>query len=94
MIKRVVCSRSTTTLNNLWILHCVYGQHSQAEPLQTRALAIKEELLGLRERALGPSHPEVEKMPEGLANVLRKLGRADEAISLELRAKNFRAKRS
>jgi hypothetical protein len=34
-----------STLNNLGILHCVYRQHAQAEPLLTRALAIKEELL-------------------------------------------------
>lgn len=33
------------TLNNLGILHCVNRQHAQAEPLLTRALAIKEELL-------------------------------------------------
>jgi hypothetical protein len=33
-------------------------------------------------------------MLEDLANALRKIGRADEAISLELRAKTFRAKRS
>ena len=32
--------------------------------------------------------------PEDLANSLGKLGRADEAVSLELGAKNFCAKRS
>ena len=117
-----------STLNNLGILHCVYCQPAQAEPLLTRALAIKEELLAsiirhgvefresalvargqwatekaeplyprtlaIREWALGPFHPEVEKTPEDLANALRELGRVDETVSLELRAKNFRAKRS
>jgi hypothetical protein len=34
-----------STLNNLGILHCVYRQHAQAEPLLIRALAIKEELM-------------------------------------------------
>jgi len=57
------------------------------EPLYRRALAI-------RERALGPSHPEVAKTLEDLANGLRKLGRAAEANSLELCAKNFCVKRS
>jgi hypothetical protein len=52
------------------------------------------EPLAIREWALGPFHPEVEKTPEDLANALRELGRVDEAVSLELRAKNFRAKRS
>ena len=33
-------------------------------------------------------------MLEDFANALRKLRHADEAVSLELRAKNFRAKRS
>ena len=42
----------------------------------------------------GPFHPEVEKAPEDLANALGELGRVDETVSLELRAKNFRAKRS
>ncbi|MDE3052029.1 MAG: tetratricopeptide repeat protein, partial [Nitrospirota bacterium] len=59
----------------------------KAEPLYRRALAI-------RERALGPSHPEVAKTLEDLANVLRKVGRADEAVSLEARARDIRAKRS
>ena len=34
------------TLNNLEILHRMYGLYAQAEPLLTRALAIKEKLLG------------------------------------------------
>lgn len=39
-------------LNNLGVLHRVYGQHAQAEPLLTRALAIKVKLLDL-------DHPDV-----------------------------------
>jgi Tetratricopeptide repeat len=59
----------------------------KVEPLCPRTLAI-------REWAPGPFHPEVEGTPEALANALREQGRADEAVSLELRTKNFRAKRS
>ena len=51
-------------------------------------------ILAIPERVLGPFHPEVATMLEDLAKVLRKLGRADEAGSLELSAKNFRAQRS
>jgi len=50
--------------------------------------------LAIREWALGPFHPEVEKTPEDLASALRELGRVDEAVSLKLCGKNFRAKRS
>jgi hypothetical protein len=35
------------TLNNLRVLHRVYGQYAQAEPLLMRVLAIEEKLLGL-----------------------------------------------
>ena len=65
----------------------VQGQPEKAEPAVPLILAIPE-------RVLGPFHPEVATMLEDLAKVLRKLGCADEAGSLELSAKNFRAKRS
>lgn len=42
----------------------------------------------------GADHPEAAKTLENLAIALRKLGGADEAVSLELRAKSFCAKRS
>jgi len=70
---------------NLPLVPMVHGQPEKAEPLYPRTLAI-------RERALGPLHPEVEKTPEDLANALRELGRGGEAVSLELWVKNFRAK--
>jgi len=38
------------TLNNLRVLHRIYGRYAQAEPLPTRALTIKEKLLGLDHR--------------------------------------------
>jgi tetratricopeptide (TPR) repeat protein len=117
------------TLNNLRVLHRVYGQYAQAEPLLTQALVIKEKLLGLDRPDVALSvvnlgqlrvvqkgsrrkrnrctvepwrfesrrwgvPPEFAKTLEDLANALRKVGRADEAILLELHAKTFRAKRS
>ena len=72
---------------NLPLVPMVHGQPEKAEPLYPRTLAI-------REWALGPLHPEVEKTPEDLANALRELGCTGEAVSLELRVKSFRAKRS
>ena len=63
------------------------GSTVEAAPLYRRSLAIQE-------RALGPSHPEVATMLEGLADALQKLGRADESVSPELRADNFLANRS
>ncbi len=71
-------------LGQLWV---VQGQPEKAEPFYRRALAI-------RQRALGPSHPEVAKTLEDLANVLRKLGRKDEAMALDIQAREIRAKRS
>ena len=41
-----------TTLNNLALLYKNLGKYAEAEPLYSRALAI-------REKALGPDHPEV-----------------------------------
>jgi hypothetical protein len=71
---------------NLAQLRVVQGQPEKVEPLYRRTLAILEQALGCptrgREDAGGP------------CQCLRKVGRADEAISLELRAKTFRAKRS
>jgi len=41
-----------TSLNNLAELYYIQGQYAKAEPLHKRALAI-------REKALGPNHPDV-----------------------------------
>ena len=72
---------------NLGQLYVAQGQPGKAEALYRRALSI-------RQRALGPSHPEVAKTLEDLANVLRKLGRSSEAVALDLQAREIRAKRS
>jgi tetratricopeptide (TPR) repeat protein len=72
---------------NLGQLYVAEGQPGKAEPFYRRALAI-------RQKALGPSHPEVAKTLEDLATVLRKLGRANEAVALDVQAREIRAKRS
>lgn len=72
---------------NLGQLYVAQGQPARAEPFYRRALAI-------RRKTLGSSHPEVAKTLEDLANVLRKLGRTDEAVALDVQAREIRAKRS
>ena len=72
---------------NLGQLYVAQGHPAKAEPFYRRALAI-------RKKALGSSHPEVAKTLEDLSNVLRKLGRRNEAVALDLQAREIRAKRS
>ena len=43
---------SATSLNNLAVLYAAQGRYAEAEPLYKRAL-------GIREKALGPDHPDV-----------------------------------
>ena len=59
--------------------------YAEAQPLYKRALAI-------REKALGPEHPDVAQSLENYSALLRKTGRSDEAAILEARAKAIRAK--
>ena len=73
------------SLNNLAELYRAQDRYAEAEPFQKRALAI-------REKALGPDHPNVAKSLENYAAVLRKTGRTTEAAKLETRAKAIRAK--
>ena len=61
------------------------GRYAEAEPLYKRALAI-------REKALGPEHPDVATSLENYAALLRETARVDEAERLEARAKAIRAK--
>ena len=72
------------SLNNLAELYRAQDRYAEAEPLQKRALAI-------REKALGPDHPNVAKSLENYAAVLRKTGRTTEAAKLEAQAKAIRA---
>ena len=61
------------------------AKYDEAEPLFQRALAI-------REKALGPDHPNVALSLENYAALLRETGRGAEANKLEARAKAIRAR--
>jgi len=61
------------------------GQYAQAEPLYKRSLQIKE-------KALGPDHPDLATGLENYAKLLRKTNRDAEAVKLDVRAKAIRAK--
>ena len=48
--------------------------------------------LAIREKALGPEHPEEAQSLENYSALLHKTGRSDEAATLEARAKAIRTK--
>jgi hypothetical protein len=56
------------SLNSLAELHRAQGRYAEAEPFSERALAI-------RERTLGPDHPDVAAVLENYARLLRATGR-------------------
>ncbi len=72
------------SLSSLAKLYQRQGKYAEAQPLFQRALAI-------REKALGPEHPNVAFMLESYAELLRETGRTVEAGELEKRAKAIRA---
>ncbi len=74
-----------TSLNNLAGLYDNQGRYAEAEPLYQRSLAI-------REKALGPEHPDVAQSLENYAALLRNTELNDEAEKLEARAKAIRAR--
>ena len=76
---------STGGRTNLASLYQAQGNYADAEPLYRRSLAINE-------KVLGPEHPDVAQSLENYAALLRKTGRADEAVEMEARAKAIRAK--
>ena len=59
------------TLNNLAVLHGKRGKYKDAEPLCKRALKI-------REKVLGPDHPDVAKQLNNLALLCQNQGKYDE----------------
>jgi hypothetical protein len=67
-----------TTLNNLAVLFQAQGKYPETEPLYRRALVI-------RERALGPEHPDTVAVAGNYVGLLRQLGRADEAQAITAR---------
>jgi len=68
-----------TSLNRLANLYANQGRYSQAQPLYTRALDI-------RERQLGADHPDVGSSLNNLANLYKSQGRYAEAEPLYRRA--------
>ncbi len=61
------------SLNNLAALYQKQGHYAEAEPLYQRSLAI-------REKALGPEHPDVAKNLDNLALLYQAQGRYAEAL--------------
>src|SRR5262249_12811668 len=73
------------SLNNLASLYYNKGRYADAEPLCSRALAI-------REKALGPDHPDVASSLNGLGAVYQAQGRYGDPGSLYRRALAIREK--
>jgi tetratricopeptide (TPR) repeat protein len=69
-----------TSLNNLAALHKAQGQYAKAEPLYQRSLAI-------REKALGPEHPDVAQSLNNLAALYKAQGQYAKAEAMKARAK-------
>jgi tetratricopeptide (TPR) repeat protein len=72
------------SLNNLALLYGAQGRYAEAESLYKRSLAI-------REKALGPNHPDVGQSLENLAALYEATDRVKEAEVLEKRAAEIRA---
>jgi tetratricopeptide (TPR) repeat protein len=75
-----------TSLNNLAASYQAERKYADAESLFTRALAI-------REKVLGPNHPHVAIVLENMADLYNKTGRQYEAAQLHARAKAIRWRR-
>ena len=69
--------------NNLAALYDSHGRFEEAEPLYTRALEI-------REKALGPEHPDTAASLNNLAGLYVSQGQYEEAEPLLKRARNHR----
>jgi tetratricopeptide (TPR) repeat protein len=74
-----------TSLNNLALLYRKQGRYAKAKSLHERALAIWE-------KALGSEHPQMAIFLENYASLLRNMGRPEEGVPLESRARAIRAK--
>jgi CHAT domain-containing protein len=74
-----------TSLNNLAVLLQAQGQYAAAEPLYRRSLAV-------REKALGPDHPDVASSLSNLAELLRSKGQYTTAEPLYRRSLAMREK--
>ena len=74
------------SLSNLALLYNYEGKYSEAEPLYKRVVAI-------REKNLGPEHPDVAQSLDAYAALLRQAGQKADAEKMEARARKIRAKR-
>jgi tetratricopeptide (TPR) repeat protein len=72
-------------LGDLALLYILQGKLAEAEPLLKGALSIAE-------KKLGAENPDVLSFLESYAKLLRKMNREAEAVELESRAKEIRAK--
>ncbi len=72
-------------LNNLAAFYKARGEYARAEPLYQQALAIMQ-------KTLGPEHPDTARVLWWYADLLKKLGREDEASELERRFNLIKAK--
>lgn len=77
----------STSWHELAMLFATKGKYTEAASLFKQAIE-------LREKVLGPDHPNLAASLEGYAAVLIKLGRAGEATPLEQRAQTIRAKQN
>jgi tetratricopeptide (TPR) repeat protein len=78
-------TRLATSLNNLAALAMAQGQYPQAEPFFQRALTMLE-------HTLGSAHPVVATSLENYAELLRRMDRHTEAVTVETHAHAMRAK--
>jgi tetratricopeptide (TPR) repeat protein/DNA-binding transcriptional regulator YiaG len=72
-------------LNNLAAFYKAKGEYARAEPLYQKALAIMQ-------KTLGPEHPDTARVLWWYADLIKKLGREDEASELERRFNLIKAK--
>ncbi len=77
-------TRLAESLNGLAVVYRDQGRYTEAEPLLKRALSI-------REKALGPAHPDVIQSLNNLAGLYQDQGRTAEAEPLLDKAKHLEA---
>ena len=73
------------TLHKLALLYKAQGKYTQAEPLYRQTLTIME-------KTLGPEHPDTARVLWYYADLMRKMGREGEALKLEERFNQIKAK--
>ena len=78
-------STGISDLKNLVRVYSALGRYAEAESLFLRSLSIKE-------RVLGPEHPDVAKSLNNLARLHYILGRYAEATEMEARTKAIRTR--